>query len=148
MRSAFSRAGSRFRFFALAGATVATALVLAAVAGATTTAYWGYNNLTASNPPAGTCPGAVAGIACDGWNNWDYSEADWNSGRSSWTLGFICQSDGLLWGHLYSGSETFKTYDQLWSTYCPTHYNRTAVAHVNGGSESYNYLQARSVIYP
>jgi len=139
--------GARFRL-GLVGAIIAATLVFAAIAGATTTAYWGYNYLTASNPSAGTCPGAVAGIACDGWNNWDYSEAGWNSGRSSWTLGFICQSDGLLWGHLYSGSETFTTYDQLWSTFCPTHYNRTAVAHINGGTESYNYLQARSVIYP
>lgn len=31
---------------------------------ATTTTYWGYNNLTASNPPANTCfSGSAAGIA-------------------------------------------------------------------------------------
>ncbi len=116
---------------------------------ATTTAYWGYDNLTANNPPANSCfSGSHSGIACSGWNYWDYSEAAWNRGRSSWTLGFLCQADGLIHGRLFAGSETFKTYDVLWSDYCPGHYNRDAVAHINGGSESYNYLQARDVIYP
>jgi hypothetical protein len=63
-------------------------------------------------------------------------------------LGFLCSSDGLIWGRPFYGTETFKVYDVLWSTYCPTHYNKTAVAHINGGPGSYNYLQARHVIYP
>lgn len=138
------------------GIRIATALcvtwiaaaVLASAAWASEYVYWGYNNLTAPNPPAGTCPGATSGIACDGWNYWDYSRVDWNSGRSAFTFGFICSYDGLLWGRVMSGDETFKIYDALWSTYCPTHYNRTAVAHLNGGSESYNYLQSRSLIFP
>jgi len=133
------------------GAAVAVAALTVGVSAAfgTTVVYWGYNNLTHSNPPAGTCPGAVSGIACSGWNNWDYSEADWNSGRSAWTLGFWCQSDGLIHGKLFFGNETFKTYDQLWSTWCPTHYNKVAVAHVDGGAYgTYNYLQARALIFP
>jgi hypothetical protein len=139
---------SRRAVLLLAVAGLALA-VFVPVALATTTPYWGYNNLTSSNPPANTCfSGSAAGIACSGWNNWDYSEADWTSGRSSWTLGLLCQSDGLIHGKLFYGSETFKTYDVLWSTYCPTHYNRDAVAHINGGTQTYNYLQARDVIYP
>jgi hypothetical protein len=139
----------RRRRFWIVGATFAAALAVSVTAAyATTGTYWGYNNLTSSNPSAGTCTGAAAGIACSGWNNWDYSEADWNSGQSSWTLGFLCSSDGLIWGRPFYGTETFKVYDVLWSTYCPTHYNKTAVAHINGGPGSYNYLQARHVIYP
>jgi hypothetical protein len=74
------------------GATItATALaglaLLAQLALASTTVYWGYNNLTATNPPAGTCPGSTAGIACSGFQNWDYSEADWTAGDGAWVLG-------------------------------------------------------------
>jgi hypothetical protein len=137
------------RRLCLIGVTATAALALAVDAAfGSTTVYWGYNNLTANNPPAGTCPGATSGVACSGWNNWDYSEADWNSGRSTWTLGFWCQSDGRIHGRLFFGYETFKTYDMLWSTYCPTHYNKAAVAHVNGGTETYNYLQARALHFP
>ena len=127
-------------------AVVAMTIVVAG-AQAATTVYWGYNNLTASNPPAGTCPGSASGIACSGSNNWDFSQVDWTSGRSSFALGFICSSNGLLVGRLMSGSEAFNTYTVRWSDYCPTHYNRAAVAHLNGGSGSYNYLQARALIF-
>lgn len=129
--------------------TVVVLLAISATAAvASTTNYWGYNNLTASNPPAGTCPGSVAGIACSGSNNWDYSQVGWTSGRSSFTVGFICSSNGLLVGRLLSGSEAFGTYTVLWSNYCSTHYNKAAVAHINGGSQTYNYLQARALIFP
>jgi len=126
---------------------VAALVLWASNALATTVVYWGYNYLTASNPPAGTCPGAASGIACSGWNNWDYSQVDWTSGRSSFTLGFICSSNGLLVGRLMFGTESFGTYTVLWSNYCPTHYNRAAVAHIDGGSQTYNYLQARALIF-
>jgi hypothetical protein len=128
---------------------VLTGLALASqLALASTTVYWGYNNLTASNPPAGSCPSSAAGVACSGSQNWDYSEADWNSGNGAWMLGFICQSDGLLHGRVFSGNEAKKTYDWLWSDSCPTHYNRAAVAHISGGSGTYDYLQARALIFP
>jgi len=67
----------------------ATAFLVVCVgsAKATTHIYWGYNNLTASNPPAGTCPNSVAGIACSGWGNWDYSQVDWTSGSGYFTFG-------------------------------------------------------------
>lgn len=130
-------------------ASVGVAVLAFWVSGAmaTTVNYWGYDNLTSSNPPAGTCPGSAAGIACSGSNNWDYSQVDWTSGRSSFTFGFICSSNGLLIGRLMSGSEAFNTYTLKWSDACPGHYNKAAVAHVNGGSGSYNYLQARALIF-
>jgi hypothetical protein len=62
------------------------ALIGAATASATTTIYWGYNNLTPNNPPAsaGECPGVNdSGIACSGWNNWDRSQIDYNSGNAT-----------------------------------------------------------------
>lgn len=113
----------------------------------TTVNYWGYGNLTANNPPAGNCPGSAKGIACSGWDYWDYSRVAWTSGRSAFAFGFICQSDGLLWGRPLSGQESFDTYTVLWSSYCPTHYNRVAVAHLAGGQGTYNYLQARALIF-
>jgi hypothetical protein len=131
------------RLAVVVGASIAAVAFVASPASATTTNYWGYNNLTASNPPAGTCPGSIAGIACSGWNNWDYSQADWNSGSGSFVLGFICSSDGLLHGRVISG--TPNTYTDLWSSDCPTHYNKAAVAHYSG---TYNYLQARALIFP
>ena len=120
------------------------ALVPAALA--TTVNYFGYANLTANNPPANSCfSGSVAGLACTGWTQWDYSQADWTSGHSAWALGFLCQADGLVHARLFYGSEAFNTYTATWSDYCPGHYNRVAVEHVNGGGGSYNYLQARAL---
>lgn len=85
---------------AVAATVVAlVAIVMAPVAFATTVNYFGYANLTANNPPSGSCfSGSVAGLACSGWNYWDYSQADWNSGRSAWILGFLCQADGNVYG--------------------------------------------------
>jgi hypothetical protein len=116
---------------------------------ATTVNYFGYANLTASNPPASSCfSGSVAGLACTGWTQWDYSQADWNSGQSAWALGFLCSADGLVHGRLFSGLEVFKTYTAQWSDYCPGHYNRVAVEHVHGDYGSYNYLQGRALKFP
>jgi len=138
------------RRIALIVAVVGLALaVFVPTALATTVNYWGYANLTASNPPAGSCfSGSIAGLACSGWSNWDYSQAGWNSGRSAWILGFLCQYDGNVHGRLFYGSEAFSTYTILWSDWCPGHYNRAVVSHVNGGTETYNYLQGRALIYP
>ena len=120
--------------------------VLVPVALATTTNYFGYANLTASNPPANSCGSpSVAGLACSGWSNWDDSEGDWISGHSGWVLGFVCQSDGLLWGYTFSGYEAFGTYSTHYSTYCPGHYNRVAVYHFANGNGTYNYLQGRAI---
>jgi hypothetical protein len=128
---------------------VIAALALGAlvpVALATTVNYFGYANLTANNPPASSCfSGSASGLACSGWTDWDYSQAGWNSGQSAWALGFLCQADGLVHGRLFYGTEGFGTYTAQWSDYCPGHYNRAAVEHVNGGNGSYNYLQARAL---
>ena len=140
-RPSLSRHGLVFAVIAVLalGALVPPAL-------ATTVNYFGYANLTASNPPAGSCiSGSVAGLACSGWTDWDYSQADWNSGHSGWTLGFLCQADFTVHGALFFGYEAFGTYTAQWSAYCPGHYNKAAVEHVNDGNGSYNYLQARAL---
>jgi hypothetical protein len=129
-------------------ALVGVALVAgASIARAATTNYWGYGNLSASNPAAGTCPGSPAGVACSGWAYWDYSQIGWNSGRSAFAYGFICQSDGVFWGPAFGGSESFGTYSALWSNWCPSHYNKVAVVHLSGGGGTYNYVQGRGLIY-
>ncbi len=112
--------------------------------------YWGYDNLSHTNPASGTCPGGAAGLACTGWNNWDESDADWTSGRANFLVGFICQADGLLWGPIHGGNgESFALYGAWWSTWCPTHYNRVAVGHYEPSYDgSYNYLQGRWQIFP
>ena len=138
---------SWFRFSWLWLACVLALAVWVPAALGTTINYWGYDNLTANNPPAGTCPGSVKGFACSGWDYWDYSQVDWDSGRSAFFFGFVCQSDGLFWGEPMSGQETFKTYTQLWSDYCPSDYNRVAVTHAGGGAGTYNYLQGRGLIF-
>ena len=116
---------------------------------ATTVNFFGYANLTANNPPASSCfSGSVAGLACSGWTEWDYSQAGWNSGHSGWTLGFLCQADFTVHGRLFLGYEGFDTYTAQWSDYCPGHYNRAVVEHVNDGNGSYNYLQGRGLKFP
>lgn len=92
-------------------------VVLVPAALATTVNYFGYANLTANNPPASSCfSGSVAGLACSGWTEWDYSQAGWNSGHSGWTLGFLCQADFTVHGRLFFGYEAFGTY----TAQCPT----------------------------
>lgn len=134
----------------LIGAVVVFAFgVLVPAALATTTNYFGYANLTANNPAADSCfAGSEAGLACSGWASWDYSQAEWNSGRGEWVLGYICQADGKIHGRLFYGTESFNTYTILWSDPdygCPGHYNRVAVAHVSDLYGSYNYLQGRAI---
>ncbi len=141
------RKATRVRAVAFCVTCLAALTVWVTPALGTTVNYWGYGNLTANNPPAGTCPGSVSGLACSGWNNWDYSQVDWISGRSAFAFGFICQSDGLLWARLMSGQEAFSTYTAHWYDYCPTHYNRAAVNHRPSGEGTYNYLQARGLIF-
>jgi hypothetical protein len=123
-------------------AVVAAAAVVSGASGYSTDTYWGHNNLTASNPPAGTCPGSAAGIACTGWNYWDESDVHWHSGTAYFTPSFICGSDGLLHGPARGGPyDPPGTYGAWWSTWCPGHYNRVSVAHLNFNS-SYNYIHA------
>jgi hypothetical protein len=129
-------------------ATAAALMLPSTAFGETINNYFGYANLTASNPPAGTCPGSIAGIACSGNANWDYSQTTWNSGEAYFDLGFICSSNGILVGHSEGGNFDYGKYTVLWSDYCPGHYNRTAIAHLSGATSTYNYLQARGLIFP
>jgi hypothetical protein len=122
-------------------------LVLAGSAQARIGWTWGYNNLSATNPPAHTCsdPDSIAGIACSGWSNWDYSQVDWNSGSARFVIGFICSSNRLLVGRVHGASEPKTTYTEVYYDWCPGHYNKVAVAHFDG---TYNYLQSRALIFP
>ncbi len=141
------RSASRLVF-----AIVSTVVFAAAIAGSSwagTSDYWGFNNLSSSNPGAGTaCAVAeVGGWACTGFNYWDQSDADWRNYRGYFKVGFICESDGYLWGPEHGGNESYGVYGAWWSTWCPTHYNRVAVAHLPGDSGQ-NYLQALKSIWP
>jgi hypothetical protein len=145
MRS--SSTSRRFRHrLAIVLALVSVGVVPVA-AEATTINYWGYGNLTLSNPASGTCPSQPSGFPCSGWNNWDYSQVDWNSGQGSFRLGFICQGTGYLTGPQFYGNEGFQTWTVAW-TVCPTHYNRSGVEYITNIYGTYDYLQARALIFP
>ena len=75
----------RLRRMATVGAFLGVALLAAASARATTTNYWGYNYISSSNPPAHTCQTDPSGVACAGWNYWDYSQIQ----RSSSSGGIV-----------------------------------------------------------
>lgn len=127
-------------------ASVAVA-VLAGSAGAATNAYWGYNYLTASNPPAGTCPTFGAGKACSGWNYWDYSQMDRNSGSAFVGIGFIYTSDR---DRIHYAPIPFDpgVYTVVWNDFrLPepySHYNKAACVYVSG---TYVYAQCRALIF-
>jgi hypothetical protein len=135
------------RAIVVGAVSVLALCVLVPAAFATTVNYFGYANLTASNPPANSCgTPSQAGLACSGWANWDYSEADWVSGHSDWYLGFLCQKTGSVNGRWIHTWEDFRTYDEYWSNDCPDgHYNRAAVLHLNNTNGSYDYLQGRAL---
>jgi hypothetical protein len=128
---------------------VVAAVVLATVvssAKAITGNYWGYNNLSVTNPPAGTCmtnPSYPwpAGFACSGWGNWDQSWVDWTSGSGKFSFGYLCQSDGVFHGRVLNGAggDVPAFYTAVYYAYCPGHYNKAMVGHDSG---TYNYLQA------
>lgn len=81
---------------ALLVCVTALLLLAAAPALATVESYWGYNNMTSTNPAASStspyysveCYGDPAGYACSGFNNWDRSSVDWNSGSAAIAYGF------------------------------------------------------------
>lgn len=55
--------------------------------------YWGYDNMTSTNPVGGGSGAKCwynfgAGTACSGWNNWDRSRVDYNSGNATIQFGF------------------------------------------------------------
>lgn len=135
---------------AVAGATL-TIAVAAPLAGATTHIYFGFNNLTASNPSSPNCNGVysfLSGYACYGLNNNDYNQVEWTSGRSSFRFGFVTCYGCVIQSRLMNGNEQFSTYTVLWSQFPVAHYNYAVCFHVDGGTNTYNYLQCRSLIFP
>jgi hypothetical protein len=137
------RITTALRVCALVAAATVFLVVFVGSVKATTQVYWGYNNLTASNPPAGTCPTWPSGFACSGWGNWDYSQVDWTSGSGTFAFGFICQSDGLFYGYVHGDGDTKTTYSVFYARLCPGHYNK-AVSHLDG---TYDYLQASALVF-
>lgn len=113
--------------------------------------YFGFDNLTASNPSAPNCGGVfnfLSGYACYGLNYNDYNQVQWNSGRSAFRFGFTsCYGCGYE-NRLMSGSEAFSTYTVIWSQFTVAHYNYAVCSHTDGGSNTYNYLQCRALVYP
>jgi hypothetical protein len=121
--------------------------VFATPASATETPYFGYDNMTASNPPAGSCPGFGSGRDCIGWNWWDYSRIDRNSGSATIGMGFTYDNNPGVIQYIPipfdPGVYTVVWNDSRFSN--PTHYNRAACLHVGG---TYSYLQCRALIFP
>lgn len=130
--------------------TVIAALTWTSLAYSATTIYWGYNNMTSSNPPSGTCSGNGSGVACSGFNYWDRSQIDINSGSAVITFGFQnCAGCTLLGPDVqYGGVYTLLRTD--WNAAHPSFpvnaYNRTTSAH-NPCCGSYAYLQGRAIIF-
>jgi hypothetical protein len=122
--------------------------VFTSAASATTDNFFGYDNLTSSNPPSGSCSGFSAGRDCAGWNYWDYSQIDRNSGSATIGMGFDYDDSQTL---IYYIPIPFDagTYTVVWNdsrlSSNPTHYNRAACLHVGG---TYAYVQCRALIFP
>jgi hypothetical protein len=140
--------GERIGLVALA--VVGAILLMAPSAGATTTPYWGYNYISSTNPPAGTCTvdgyGYPAGYACSGWNYWDYSQIDRaSSSGGNVVVGFRFTSTSYIGGNdtTTGGTYTIKWNDPIFGS-APTHYNRAACYYWSGNR---TYVQCRDLIF-
>jgi len=125
---------------------VIAALVVAATAAATTDNYFGFDNLTSSNPPSGACSGFGAGRDCvSGWNFWDYTQIQRNSGSATIGMGFIWNGNHSQINYVPIPFDA-GTYTRIWSDgdfSNQTHYNKPACLYLNG---TYSYLQCRGII--
>ena len=131
---------------------VSTVVALLAAACSATPAYaeqenfFGFDNLTSSNPPSQSCTGFGAGRDCvQGWNFWDYSQIERNSGSATIGLGFIYNDNHSVIRYVPIPFNA-GTYTKIWSDTQiwgnPTHYNKPACLHVDG---TYAYLQCRGL---
>jgi hypothetical protein len=130
---------------------VGIAFAGATTARATTTNYWGYNNMTKNNPSAGTCSSQGAGFACSGWNNWDRSQIDWNSGNAVFIFfGFQncagCTNYGTQATYAKTWTLLRTDYNSMYCN-CINTYNRATVAYDDGNLSTYAYLQGRAIIF-
>ena len=154
-RRADKRPQRRLRRFVLSGgALLLLAAVFAAVAAATTVNYWGYNYQTRSNPAAGTACGDVYGdgIACAGYNYWDRSQLDYNSGSAHILFGFWNCAGCQLYGLRPSSSGLYTIVRTTWNSDHPSQtvnaYNEVACAWDDWPDGSgYAYDQCRAIIF-
>jgi hypothetical protein len=128
---------------------VLTALAIATPAQAITyTNYWGFNNLTKTNPPAGTCSGQGAAIACSGFNNTpphDTTFIQINSGNATLAEGFQnCQGCAVYYGNAGPSAGAWElTWSQLHNVYPGLGtYNRVTCMH-RFDEPTYSYCQCR-----
>lgn len=106
-------------------AAVLAALTLAGPAVAATTSYYGYGWISPTSPPKGACFSWRAGIACAGWNYWDYSQIDIRTSGYTY-LGFIfTRSSTTIYVRGVFGPGTFTAAwnAREWGSEA-THYNR------------------------
>ena len=134
----------------VAVALVGVMLLMAPSASATTTPYWGYNYISSTNPPVGTCSvdGVVyaAGYACSGWNYWDYSQIDRASSSGGHVVvGFRFTGTSFIGGNdtTTGGTYTIKWNDPIFGT-AATHCNRAACFYFGGNK---TYVQCRDLIF-
>lgn len=132
----------RVRRIAL-GLVAGVALALPSVAAADVVNFWGFNHMNSTNPGVGYCSSrpSSSGIACAGWNYWDRTQIEKNSG------------DYIAYGFLDNdGSASFRgTSTQLEGTFTilrtdagATTYNRSTCAYQSGAG---SYLQCRAIIF-
>jgi hypothetical protein len=142
---------SRRRQSGLVAAIAALTLLFPATAFATTVNYWGYNNMTKSNPPSGTCSSERAGVACSGWNYWDRSQIAYNSGNAVILYGMencaACAWRGYT--ALSPGVGTFirTQWNQDNPDFPVNAYNRALCAFADGSLNTYAYIQCRAIIF-
>lgn len=136
--------GQRWKLFLLA---LLVGGIVSVSAYATTTIYWGYNNLTQSNPPLGTCSGNGPGVACSGFNNWDRSQIQIAGGTGAIvSFGFQNCAGCVLYG---ASGKPLGTYTLIRNEYNSVHggvinpYNRTMCGY--GGDGSASYVQCRAI---
>jgi hypothetical protein len=136
---------------ALAVSAVALALMVVSAPGATTSAYY-YGTMSASTP-TGECsafPPSQTGVACHGWNYWDYSRVVFvTSGRIRW--GFIFNNgtnDMYVKDSGTVGANT--TVTVVWNDSFfgggVTHYNRALCGAMGTGSSP--TVSCQALIFP
>ncbi len=142
------------RLLLLVTMAAATSLFLSVAARADTKAYWGYNNMTQTNPPAYTCQGQYAGFACSGFNNIDRTQIDYQSGDAFIDLGFQnCVGCTFKGDYIYGGNiGVWTILRSEWNSAHPTEnpinsYNRSA-CRWGDWAPTYAYLQCRRIVLP
>lgn len=126
-------------------------LVFVPSAGATTNIYWGYNNMTISNPPSGTCLSQGAGVACAGFNNWDRTQVGYDNGDASIGYEFQNCAGCAFRGYLATSAGTWTLLRTDWNAAFPcctvNPYNRTTCNYASAPLLRFAYVQCRAIIF-